>query len=881
MKPPALSRFVLGRIAPPHLRESLLDDLDEMFNRQVEQHGLRHARAWYRGQALSGLGSLMTMRARTTEAEQSPSAADRNGVTFESIVRDVKYSFRMLRRAPAFTAAAVLTVALGVGATTTVFSVVYGLLIKPLPYPVADRLVMVWQDMRGRGGPATEWATPGNLVDWKAETRVFSSIAAIRGWRPTLTGMGEPEPLVGELVTQQYFEVLGVAPAIGRVFTDAEMAPTGPRVVILGHGIWQRRFGGSPGVLGQRLTLGGEPHEIVGVMPAGFRPAIVTDAEVWRPDRLTLANPNRGAVVLRVVARLQPGLSLAQAGAAARTLGKQLETSFPQTNTGVSINVVSFQEQIVGDARAGLLVLLGAVFVVLLIGCVNIANLLLARATSRSREIAVRTALGAGRARVMRQLLTESVVLAGIGGVLGVVLSYWGIKGLVRMAPAGAPRLAEVGIDPMVLLFGAAVTGLAGVLFGLAPALHMAREHLALALKSSGRGAVGSVGRHTRRVLIVAEVAVALVLLVGGGLLLRTFTQLQRVDLGFDPSNVLVGAIVPPPARYRNGEERTVFYDRILERAAALPGVRTAAITSVVPLQGGDSDMSFFVEGAPPGNADNAPATWYRLVSAGYLDAFGIALRRGRNFVPGEAEPVVMINEAMARRHWPGQEALGRRIKFSDEGQWFRIVGIVGDVKQQGARVEPRAQTLIPYWQLPEPGVAIVLKTHGDPEPLTAPLKQAVRAVDPDMPVSGIDTMSGMVAESIDEPRFLAMLVGVFAGLALVLAAIGIYGVLSYAVSQRISEIGVRLALGAGRRDVFSLIVNDGLRLTLAGIVIGVVTSLLVAPALSTLLFGVKPIDPLTFVMVVVAILGVAACASIIPARRGMRVDPLAALRTD
>jgi putative ABC transport system permease protein len=880
MKPPALSRFVLARLAPPNLRELLLDDLDEMFTAKVAQIGVRDAKAWYRRQALSGLGSLMRMRARAGSAVEDSSGAPA-GFRFDSLVRDVKYAFRMLRRAPAFTAAAVLTVALGVGATTTVFSVVYALLVKPLPYPSADRLVMVWQDMRARGGPADEWATPGNLVDWKAETRAFSSMAAIRGWRPTLTGVGDPEPLVGELVTQQYFDVLGIKPAIGRAFTDAEMLPTGPRAVVLGHDIWQRRFGGNPGVLGQRVTLGGEPHEIVGVMPAGFRPAIVGDAEVWRPDRLNLANPNRGAVVLRVVARLQPGLDLPRAAVAARTLGQQLQTRFPQTNSGVSINLVSFQEQIVGESRAGLLVLLGAVVVVLLIGCVNIANLLLARATSRSREIAVRTALGAGRARVMRQLLTESAVLAGIGGLAGVVLSYWGIKGIVRLAPAGVPRLNEVGIDPAVLLFALVATGIAGLLFGLAPALHLAGDHLAPALKASGRGAIGSVGRQTRRALIVAEVGVALVLLVGAGLLLRTFTSLQRVDLGFDPANVLVGAIVPPAAKYRNAEERTVFYDQILERTAALPGVRTAALASIVPLSSGDSDMSFTIEGVPPKGPEQSPATWYRLVSAGYLDAFGIPLRQGRNFVPREAEPVVMVNETMARRYWPDQNALGRRIKFSDDGPWFTIVGIVGDVKQQGARIEARAQTLIPYWQLPEPGVAIVLKTHGEPEALIAPLKQAVRSVDPDMPVSGIGTMASFVAESIEEPRFLALLVGLFAGLALTLAAIGIYGVLSYAVSQRTSEIGVRMALGAGRGEVFSLIVRDGLRLTLIGVVLGVVASLLVAPALSTLLFGVQPVDPVTFVIMVAMILAVAASASIIPARRGMRVDPLAALRTE
>jgi putative ABC transport system permease protein len=694
--------------------------------------------------------------------------------------------------------------------------------------------------------------------------------------------MGEPEPLLGELVTEQYFEVLGIAPAIGRVFTANEMLPTGSRAVILGHAFWQRRFGGDRGVLGKRIVLGGEPHEIVGVLPPGFRPAIVADADVWRPDRLNLATPSRGAVVLRVVARLPPGADLPRVTAGAQVLGQQLAARFPESNKGTTPNVVPLQEQVVGSARGGLLVLLGAVVVVLLIGCVNIANLLLARASTRSREIAVRTALGAGRGRVVRQLLTESIVIAGIGGVIGVIVSYWGIKGLVAIAPAGSPRLAEVGLDTAVLVFGAAVTGIAGVLFGLAPSIHMAREHLGLALKAGGRGPAGSVGRRTRRVLIVAEVAVALVLLVGGGLLLRTFARLQRVDLGFNPANVLVGGVVPPQANYRTPDDRRAFYDRLLERVSALPGVRSAALSSIIPLAGGgDSDMSFTIDGAPPPRTpDESPATWYRLVSAGYLDALGIPLRRGRTFVANEAEPVVMINESMARRHWPDQDAVGRRLRFGG-GPWFRIVGIVGDVKQAGARAEMRGQTYIPYWHLPEPGIGVVLRAHGEPEVLAAPLRHAVREIDPDMPVSNVDTMTNLVAQSIEEPRFLALLVGLFAGFALLLAAIGIYGVLSYAVSQRTAEIGVRLALGAGGRDVFSLIVSDGFKLTLIGVVIGVAVSLLVAPALSTLLFGVQPIDPATFVAVVATIVLVALSASVIPARRGMRVDPLSALRAE
>jgi putative ABC transport system permease protein len=880
MKPPALSRLVLGWLAPHDVRETLLDDLDEIFARRVQQHGIRNARAWYRRQARSGLASLMTLRARGAREIEMPASGRTSG--FESLARDVRYALRMLRRAPGFAAAAVLTVALGVGATTTVFSVVYALLVKPLPYPAADRLVMIWQDMRARNGPATEWATPGNFVDWKAETRLFASMASIRGWGPTLTGQGDPEPLVGEQVTQQYFEVLGVAPALGRTFSPQEVVPNGPRVVILSHELWQRRFGGDHGVLGRRIVLGGEPHEIIGVMPPGFRPAILNSAELWRPDRLNLATPSRGAVVLRIVARLQPGLQMAQVDAAARALGKQLETRFPQSNARTSINVVRFQEQIVGDARAGLLVLLGAVLVVLLIGCVNIANLLLARASIRSREIAVRTALGAGRLRVVRQLLTESLVLAAIGGVMGIVLSYWGVKGLVALAPAGSPRLAEVGIDAAVLAFAAGVTALAGVLFGLAPAMHMVRDHLTVALKASGRGAAGSVGQRTRRILIVAEIAIALVLLVGGGLLLRTFAQLQRVDLGFDPGHVLVGGVLPPPAKYRTAEDRKVFYDQVLERASALPGVRTAALTSIIPLSAGDSDMSFVIEGAPPPTtAGESPAVWYRLVSASYLDAMGIPLKRGRNFIAHEAEPVLIINEELARRHWAGQDPIGRRMRFSDDGPWFTIVGIAGDVKQEGARLAARAQTFIPYWHLPEAGITVVLKTAAQPETLAMALRQAVRAVDPDIPVTNIAAMTTLVSDSIEEPRFLAVLVGLFAGLALVLAAIGIYGVLSYAVSQRSSEIGLRLALGAGRRDVFSLIVADGFRLAAIGIAIGIAVSLLVAPALSTLLFNIKPIDPMTFGLVVAIILGVGACASIIPARRATRVDPLTALRAE
>ena len=878
--PPTVSRGLLRALAPADVRESLLADLDEGFERQLRDRGARPARRWYRRQAVTGIVPLIRMRAQRRHVP-TPTRGTRM-TSFDAVLRDVRFAVRLLWKTPAFTLPAILTLALGLGATTAIFSVVHAVLLTPLPYPSPGGIVMVWQDMRARGGPEQEWATPGNLVDWSAETRLFGAVASIRQLGTTLTGMGEPEILPGEQVTRAYFDVLGVPPMMGRGFREEETLPNAPRVVILSHGAWQRRFGGDTNVLGRRIMLSGESHEIVGVMPAGFRPVIVPHAELWRPERFNLVTPSRGAVVLRVVARLAPGVSIEQARAQASVLAGTLEARYPEFNKGVGFAVVPLQDQVVSDVRPGLIVLSGAVLFVLLIASVNVANLLLARASVRTRELGVRMALGASRGRIVRQLLTESLLLAGVGGLLGIGISLAGIEALVAfgaLGPAGLPRLDEVGLNSRVLLFAVAMTSVTGLLFGLMPALQGSRDH-GPTIAPSSRGAVGGPGRRTRRLLIVGEVAVALMLLVGGGLLLRTFVALQRSDLGFDPADVTVGFVIPPQVRYPDPASRAAFYDQVLERAQALPGVRTAALSSVIPLTGSDSDMGFQIEGAPPPRTpDEAPGTWYRIVSAGYFDALGIPFVRGRAFAAREPVPEVIINEAVAKKHWPGEDPIGRRVRFDPNGAWFTVTGIVGDVKHQGPRGEARSQMFLPYWHFSEGAAWLVLKAPGGADRLVKPLKDAVAQVDNDVPVARIAPLSQLISASIERPRFIALLVVLFAGLAAALSAVGILGVMSYLVAQRTPEIAVRVALGARAREVLWLVLGDAVRLASIGVALGLGASLLLTPLFGTLLYGVSPFDPLTLALTSAALLAVAALASVIPARRATRVSPVEALR--
>jgi putative ABC transport system permease protein len=797
-----------------------------------------------------------------------------------AFVKDFRYAARVLRKTPAFTFVAVLTLALGIGANTAIFTVVNGVLLRPLPYRDPSRLVMVWVDLTARGGPATEWTGPANQADWTTRTSVFQSVATIRGWNATLAGGDLPEAFAGEQTTYSYFDTLGVQPELGRLFVKSDDVPNAPRVVVLSHRVWRDRFGSDPGVIGRAIDIGGESHEIIGVVPASFRPVQVADAALWRPLRWKLTNPPRDVAVAHTIARLAPGVTLDRARAELEVLARQLEREHPATDKGKGINPVPLHDQETGEVRVALLILLGAVGFVLLIACVNIANLLLARASSRVREIAVRRALGADRARILRQMLTESVLLAGAGGLLGIFLGIWGVSALKAIAPPGTPRLDDVALDPRVLLFVAAVTLGTGLLFGIVPALHASRDEMSPALKEGGRGQLGYGGTRARRAFIVAELALALMLLVGGGLLLRTFVALQQTNLGFNPDHVLTGFVLPPAARYKTAAERTAFYDRLVERVSALPGVSIGALSSVIP-EGGDSDTDFFIEGRPRARStDQSLITWYREVSASYFSAMEIPLRRGRLFAAGQSEPAVVINETFARRFFPGADPIGQRVAFGDE-RWFTITGIVGDVKVRGPRDPGRAELYVPYWQQPEAGTNVVLKTAVEPASLIEPLKRAVKGVDPSVAVSSPDTMDDILGDTNSAPRFYALMVAVFAGLALLLAAVGIYGVMAYSVAQRRAEIGVRLALGAAERQIFSLVLGDTLKLTGVGVLIGTAAALAVSRSMQSLLFGVGQADPVTYGLTALALVIVALAASYVPARRATRIDPLTALRTE
>jgi putative ABC transport system permease protein len=629
------------------------------------------------------------------------------------------------------------------------------------------------------------------------------------------------------------------------------------------------------------VILSGEPHEIIGVLPSGFRPIVSGAAEIWRPLRINTASPSRGSVVLRAIARLPDGVTIEGAQSSATALARRLEALYPEFNEKTGFYLTPLQDRVVGEIRPGLMAVFGAVVVVLLIACANIANLLLARGSARERELAVRMALGATRRRVIRQLLTESVLLASIGGIAGLLLGVWAVDALVSLAPSSVPRLNEVGLDPTVFAFAAALTIATGLLFGLMPAVHASQRDVARALNDAARGGSGVAGRALRSALVVAEIALALVLLTGGALLMQTFVRLLSADLGFNPENVLVGFVNPPRTTYKTAAAYRAFYDQVLEKASALPGVQKAALASVLPLSG-DSDTSFSIEGRPaPASQSETPVTWYRAVSAGYFDAMGMTIRRGRAFAEHESAPSIIVNETFVRTFFPREDPLGRRARFGNrpDDPWFTIIGVVADAKARGARESAKVETFVPYWQLTEPGMFVILKSATAGR-LAAPLRAAVSGIDRNMPVSGITTLSEMVGDSVSQPRFFAMLAIAFAALALLLASIGLYGVMAYAVSQRTTEIGVRMALGATPIEVFRLIVGDGMRLAAIGIVLGTVGSVIAARWLTALLFGVLPGDPPTLALTAAGLLLVSAAASFIPARRATRVDPMAAIRS-
>jgi putative ABC transport system permease protein len=800
------------------------------------------------------------------------------------MLSDLKFAVRQLLKSPGFTAVAILTLALGIGACTAIFSVVNGVLLRPLDYPEPDRL-MILRETQLPDFPEFSVAPP-NYLDWAQRLKSFESIAAICGTSLNLTGEGEPQRLVGSRATARYFETYGIKPIVGRTFLAEEDARGKNHVVVLSYPFWQRAFGGAANVVNRPLQLNGEPYTVIGVTPPGFGAASKTD--VWVPMAFApgeIAGDNRGAHYMGVVGRLGPGVTPAQADAELKVLAAQLAKQYPDTNKGWGAFAAPLLAYTVRDVRPVLYTLLGAVGCVLLIACANIANLLLARATARHREISIRAALGAGRGRLMRQLLTESVLLAVLGGTAGVLLARWGLDALLSFAPASLPRVAAIQLDPFVLAGSMALSVLTGLVFGLAPAWLAARTDVNEALKQGVRGTTEGGGRgRLRSTLVVLEVAASLVLLVAAGLLVRSFAQLAHVDPGFNPDHATVLRLSLPAKKYGKPEQQVAFVEALLAQFAAVPGVQAAGVAQAMPLIG-NYVLGFNIEGRPRPSDAELPNTDYYAVTPDYFRAMGIRLVRGRLFTArddAKAPRVALINETLARQQFPHEDPIGKRLNLTQgPDAWREIVGIVADIKQYGIDKANTSQSYEPFAQVPFTDLNVVLRSTGAPAAILGALRPAVYAVDQDQPVGSIRPLEDIIADSIARQRFAMTLLTVFSLVALVIAAVGIYGVMAYHVTQRTGEFGIRMALGAQPRDVLRLVLAHGGRLVGLGLLLGLATAWLGARAIETMLFHTAARDPLTLAAITLLLSAVAALACLLPARRATRVDPMVALRAE
>ena len=803
-----------------------------------------------------------------------------------TFLQDLLFGTRMLYKNRGFTSVALIALAVGIGANTAIFSVVNSVLLHPLPFRDPQRLIMIWENYQQRGGPEREWASPADFRDFRDQAQSFEHVAALVGWGPTLTGQGEPEDLQGAGVSYDTFEMLGVEPALGRNFRPDEDQAGAERVVVLSHQFWQRRLAADPTVVGKSLTLSGESFTVIGVMPRGLRFPILNNTDVWRTIGPVLAGNSRcqrDCLILRVMAKLKPGVTIETARAEVTAIADQNAERFPDSNKGVGATLVPLHEQLVGDVRPAMLVLLGAVGLVLLIACANVANLLLARAAAREKEVAIRAALGASPARLIRQHLTESILLAVIGGALGLLIAFWMVDLLLSFAPPGTPRIEEVAIDSGVLVFTLGIALLTGVAFGLAPALLASRTDFNSALKEGGRDtSATSRGARVRSALVVSEVALALMLLIGAGLLIKSFVNLQRVDPGFNPKNVLRVDITIPRTRYTEPIRSAAFYKQLLDRVSTLSGVEYAGAVSSLPLSGSGTDANFAIEGQPPSEPDRQPVAWYSSITPGYFRALGIRLLKGRELTErdsADGPKVVIISETMARRYFPDSEALGKRLMFGGGKDLREIVGVVSDVKYFGLSVDSRPSMYFPHAQNPARGMSVVVRTKGDPLTLAAAIRGEVSTLDRDLAVSNVMSMEELVGVSLAAPRFTLLLLGAFAAVAMLLAAIGVYGVVSYSVTQRSHEIGVRMALGARVSDVLKLVVGQGMKLVLGGVGLGLIAAYAMTRAMESLLFGVSATDVTTFASTALLLAGVALGACLVPARRATKVDPMESLR--
>lgn len=798
--------------------------------------------------------------------------------------QDLRYGVRMLLKQPSFTVVAVITLALGIGANSAIFSVVNAVLLCPLALGEPDQLVNLYETLPQGGGALGSVSTP-NLFDWREQNDVLTGIAAFTPSDFSLQGTDSPQRINGASVSHNFFDLLGVAPLMGRGFVEGEDQPGNNHVVVISEQLWRRNFGADPQIVGKEITLSGENFTVVGVMSSGFRlpSRMIGAADAWVPLVFSQNQlSNRGSHWLATFGRLKPGVGLAQAQEQMSIIGSRLEQQYPNQQQGRNIKLVPMQEDAVQGVRPALLVLLGAVGFVLLIACTNVANLLLARAAGRRREIAIRTALGASRGRLVRQFLTESVLLSTAGGALGLFIAKWGVNGLVALAAGILPRAGEVSLDGRVVVFTLGISVMTGLIFGLAPALQVSKADVQDALKEGGNAGNSPHRNRVRAALVVAEVSSALVLLIGAGLLINSFMRLQQVDTGLRPENVLTCKITLPLAKYPTSDSMANFYGQLFDRVSSLPGVQAVGATNLLPIQQTGTNGEITIEGHAPDPSGHGPLVEYRIATPDYFRALGIPLVAGREFTSQDqqnTEPVLIVNQTFARRLLPDEDPIGKRIlNFGPNGA--KIIGVVGDVKQSGLTNSIRPELFMPYTQgIWARTMTVVTRAASDPAKVAVMVREAVQAIDPNQPIYGVQTMENVISGSLSSQRLNMALLGIFAAVALILALIGIYSVMSYTVTQSTREIGIRMALGAQAGDVLRLVVGHGLVLTLIGVALGVTAAFALTRLMSSLLYGVTATDPLTFIVVPAMLILVAVVSCYVPARRATKVDPMIALR--
>ena len=793
--------------------------------------------------------------------------------------QDLRYGIRMFLKKPGFTAVVVLTLALSISATTVVFSVVNALLLRSLPYSNPDQLVNVWGVFKSNN---RAHASAANFREWQERNHSFQGLAAYDTQKFNLTGGDRPEAVDAALISANLLPLLGVQPVHGRGFQAEEEQPANSHVAVISDGLWQRRFGADAGAIGKTLLLDGDKYNVIGIMPPGFSFPEKTDLWIplsFVPEELADRSYNH----LIVVGRLKPGVDLSQAQTEMSAIADEQARQFPKENAGRGMRLVTFQEDLVGDIRMALRILSVAVALVLLIACANIANLLLARAATRQKDIAIRIGLGASRRRLIQQLLTESLVLSLLGGLVGLLFAYGGLQILTSVGPANIPRLSEVRIDGRVLVFTLAVSLLTGIIFGLKPALQSTNPDINEWLKEGQRGSGSGAGRkRARNWLVVTEVALALILLVGAGLLIKSFLLLWQVEPGFNSHNVLTMTISPSPPKYNTRRDLAALSQRLVQQLQSAPGVEAAGIVNQLPFSGRNLGLNFTIVGNPPSRPEDTPSANYRLVTPGYLQAMGIPLKRGRDFNEHDTRdsaPVALINETLAKLFFPNQDPIGKQLNIEDQQAPREVVGIIGNVKQIKLDAEGKSEIYVPFLQFPVPAMNIVVRTKTDSASMTSAVLQQISQVDPDQPVFQVKTMDQYLTESMAQRRFSTVLLGVFAALALVLAALGVYSVMSYLVSQRTHEIGIRMALGAKQLDILKMVVGQGMWLSFFGIAFGIAAAIFLTRIMTSLLYGISASDPVTYVGISLLLAIVALLACLIPARRALKVDPIIALR--